>query len=241
MLHPALVLFAGGLRRCRFARRACASALVLLAPARRALAPSGSLPDGAALDRRLPRLPSSSRRAATCSPPLRDGLRDHGASRAAVRAEPAAAASELSGAFLRRRARIGVCFAGDLVTLFVFWELMAIGSTAHPLERRSGPPIGPSCAISMVHLLGGVLLMAGIAGARRGNGLRHVRGDAARLPGALADPGGIPRERRRAPALGLDRPTPIPKRRGAARSSFPLSRRRRRSTCCCAAFRARSP
>src|SRR5690606_16496856 len=36
---------------------------------------------------------------------------------------------ELAGALLYAGSAIGVTFAGDLITLFLFWEVMAIGST----------------------------------------------------------------------------------------------------------------
>ena len=36
---------------------------------------------------------------------------------------------ELAAAFVYAGSAIGVAFAGDLITLFVFWEMMAIGSS----------------------------------------------------------------------------------------------------------------
>ncbi|MEO8124781.1 MAG: hypothetical protein ABI633_12095, partial [Burkholderiales bacterium] len=36
---------------------------------------------------------------------------------------------EVPAAFVYAGAAIGAAFAGDLVTLFIFWELMAVGST----------------------------------------------------------------------------------------------------------------
>ena len=53
--------------------------------------------------------------------------------------------------------------AGDLVTVFVFWELMAIGSTL-VVWSAGDAAYRASMRYLMVHLLGGVLLMAGIAG-----------------------------------------------------------------------------
>ena len=69
---------------------------------------------------------------------------------------------ELPAAFLYAGAALGVVFAGDLITLFVFWELMAIGSTLVLWSAAAAYPA--SMRYLMVHLLGGVLLMAGIAG-----------------------------------------------------------------------------
>ena len=68
---------------------------------------------------------------------------------------------EMPAAFVYAGSAIGVAMAGDLVTVFVFWELMAIGST---LVLWSGGAYRASFRYLMVHLFGGVLLMAGIAG-----------------------------------------------------------------------------
>ncbi|RLA36286.1 MAG: Na(+)/H(+) antiporter subunit D [Gammaproteobacteria bacterium] len=59
---------------------------------------------------------------------------------------------------------IGVTFAGDLVTLFVFWELMALGSTLVIWSANTPQAYRASLRYLMVHLFGGVVLMAGIAG-----------------------------------------------------------------------------
>ena len=68
---------------------------------------------------------------------------------------------EVPAAFVYAGSAIGVAMAADLITVFVFWELMAIGST---LVLWSGGARRASFRYLMVHLLGGVLLMAGIAG-----------------------------------------------------------------------------
>jgi multicomponent Na+:H+ antiporter subunit D len=70
---------------------------------------------------------------------------------------------ELAAAYCYAGAAIGVAFAGDLLTLFMFWELMAIAST---LVVWSGGPSarGAGLRYASIHFLGGVLLMAGIAG-----------------------------------------------------------------------------
>ena len=69
---------------------------------------------------------------------------------------------------------IGVAFAGDLITLFIFWELMAIAST---LVVWSGGPSarGAGLRYATIHLLGGVLLMAGIAGEIAATGVACLR------------------------------------------------------------------
>src|SRR5690606_10168686 len=68
---------------------------------------------------------------------------------------------EVPAAFVYAGSAIGAAMAGDLLTLFVFWELMAIGST---LVLWCGGASRASFRYLMVHLFGGVLLMAGIAG-----------------------------------------------------------------------------
>ena len=69
---------------------------------------------------------------------------------------------ELSAAFFYAGSALGVVFAGDLITVFVFWELMALGSTlviwsvGNERARKAGT------RYILMHLFGGVLLMAGI-------------------------------------------------------------------------------
>jgi len=68
---------------------------------------------------------------------------------------------EVPAAFVYAGSAIGAAMAGDLLTLFVFWELLATGST---LVLWSGGASRAGFRYLMVHLFGGVLLMAGIAG-----------------------------------------------------------------------------
>ena len=70
---------------------------------------------------------------------------------------------ELSAAFVYAGAAIGVTFAGDLITVFVFWEVMAVASTLVIWASGEGAA-GPGRRYIVIHLLGGVLLMAGITG-----------------------------------------------------------------------------
>jgi multicomponent Na+:H+ antiporter subunit D len=70
---------------------------------------------------------------------------------------------ELAAAMCYAGSAIGVVFAGDLITLFIFWELMAIASTL--VIVCAGPSAqGAALRYAAIHLLGGVLLMAGMAG-----------------------------------------------------------------------------
>jgi len=71
--------------------------------------------------------------------------------------------SELASALIYAGASIGVIFAGDLITVFVFWEVMAVASTLVVLAGGSGARAAAQRYI-VIHLFGGVLLMAGIAG-----------------------------------------------------------------------------
>jgi multicomponent Na+:H+ antiporter subunit D len=71
---------------------------------------------------------------------------------------------ELSAAFLYAGSAIGVALAGDLVTVFVFWELMAIGSTLVLWSAASQAAWRASMRYVMVHLFGGMLLFIGVAG-----------------------------------------------------------------------------
>jgi multicomponent Na+:H+ antiporter subunit D len=84
---------------------------------------------------------------------------------------------ELPAAFLYAGSAIGVTLAGDLVTVFVFWELMAIGSTLVLWSAGSGA-FAASQRYLAIHLLGGVLLLAGVAG--------HVAETGSTAFGALA-------------------------------------------------------
>ncbi|MEQ8330745.1 MAG: Na(+)/H(+) antiporter subunit D [Longimicrobiales bacterium] len=69
---------------------------------------------------------------------------------------------ELAAAFAYAGSAVGVTFAGDLVTLFVFWELMAVGSTLVLWASDQPGAYGASIRYLLIHLLGGVVLMVGV-------------------------------------------------------------------------------
>jgi multicomponent Na+:H+ antiporter subunit D len=69
---------------------------------------------------------------------------------------------ELTAAFIYAGSAVGVTFAGDLLTLFVFWELMAFGSTVVIWSAGSVGAQRAGLRYLLVHLLGGVILMVGI-------------------------------------------------------------------------------
>ena len=72
--------------------------------------------------------------------------------------------TELAAACVYAGSAIGVAFAGDLITLLVFWELMALASTAIIWSRRSPASFRAAGRYLMIHLLGGTILMIGIVG-----------------------------------------------------------------------------
>lgn len=57
---------------------------------------------------------------------------------------------------------LGVAFAGDLFTLYAFWELMAVASVFVIWADRSKRAIDAGFRYLMVHLFGGAVLLAGI-------------------------------------------------------------------------------
>lgn len=71
---------------------------------------------------------------------------------------------EVPAAFVYAGSAIGVTLAGDLVTVFAFWELMAVGSTLVIWSQGSADAYRAARRYLMIHLLGGVLLFAGITG-----------------------------------------------------------------------------
>ena len=71
---------------------------------------------------------------------------------------------EVPAAFVYAGSAIGVALAGDLITVFVFWELMAVGSTLVLWSQGSEASYRAARRYAMVHLLGGVILFAGVTG-----------------------------------------------------------------------------
>ncbi len=74
-----------------------------------------------------------------------------------------AKSAELSAAFVYAGGAMSVVLAGDLITLFVFWELMALASTLVLWSASSDSSWRAGMRYIIIHLLGGVVLMAGIA------------------------------------------------------------------------------
>lgn len=65
-------------------------------------------------------------------------------------------------AFLYVGGALGVVFAGDYLTLFIYWELMAVSSAAIILLRKNKASKEAGYRYLLVHIVGGALLMTGI-------------------------------------------------------------------------------
>jgi multicomponent Na+:H+ antiporter subunit D len=71
---------------------------------------------------------------------------------------------EIPAAFLYAGSAIGVTLAGDLITVFLFWEFMAVGSTLVIWSAGTPGAWAASRRYVAIHLAGGVILFAGITG-----------------------------------------------------------------------------
>jgi len=69
---------------------------------------------------------------------------------------------ELAAAYAYAAGAVGVCFAGDLITLFLFWELMALFSTVVVWCGGTKAARAAGIRYAVMHLLGGVILKVGI-------------------------------------------------------------------------------
>jgi multicomponent Na+:H+ antiporter subunit D len=77
---------------------------------------------------------------------------------------------ELTAAHLYAAGAIGVCFAGDLITLFLFWELMVVFSTIVVWCGGGADARAAGIRYAIIHLLGGVILKVGIEGIKTHTG-----------------------------------------------------------------------
>jgi multicomponent Na+:H+ antiporter subunit D len=160
MLHPALVLVAAALALTAL-KGAARVAVVVGAPAL-ALALALQLPDGPLWQGRfldyavVPLAADNLSRlfaAIFCLMAFGGGL-------FALRQQ---SRLEVPAAFFYAGAAVGVALAGDLITVFIWWELMAIGSTLVLWSAATPGSYRASMRYMMIHLLGGVLLFAGVA------------------------------------------------------------------------------
>jgi multicomponent Na+:H+ antiporter subunit D len=171
-LHPALLMLVGALL-IGPARGALRSALVLLVPLA-TLAVIWQIPDGIQLSVQFLQYPIE----------LIEGspVRRLFATIFAVMAFAGGLYAlrqakwfELAAAYAYAAGAIGVSFAGDLITLFLFWELMALFSTV--VVWCGGTPGARAAGIryAIMHLLGGVILKVGIEGVMVHTGSIEVR------------------------------------------------------------------
>lgn len=65
-------------------------------------------------------------------------------------------------AFIYIGSSLGVVFAGDLVVLYVFWELMAFSASALVFARRTKESIDSGYRYILVHVVSGLCLLGGI-------------------------------------------------------------------------------
>jgi multicomponent Na+:H+ antiporter subunit D len=65
-------------------------------------------------------------------------------------------------AFLYVAGSLGVTLCGDYLTLFIFWELMAVASTFLIWYRKKKRSVQAGYRYLMVHVAGGLILLAGI-------------------------------------------------------------------------------
>ena len=71
---------------------------------------------------------------------------------------------ELTAAMIYAAGAIGVSFAGDLIVMFLFWELMALFSTVVVWCGGSESARRAGIRYAIIHLLGGIILKIGIEG-----------------------------------------------------------------------------
>ena len=161
VVHPALVMLAGALALPMF-RNALRSIVILLVPLL-TLALVWHVPDGPVwqtqfLEHTITPLQGDklSRLFATIF-----ALMAAGGGLFALRQERRL---EVSAAFLYAGSAIGVTLAGDLISVFVWWELMAVGSTLVIWSQNDEASYRAARRYLMIHLLGGVVLFAGISG-----------------------------------------------------------------------------
>ncbi len=57
---------------------------------------------------------------------------------------------------------LGVTFAGDFLSLYIFWELMAVSSALLVWWRREASAVAAGFRYLLVHIVGGLFLLAGI-------------------------------------------------------------------------------
>jgi multicomponent Na+:H+ antiporter subunit D len=99
---------------------------------------------------------------------------------------------------------LGAIYAGDLLTLFLFWELMAFSSVFLIWFRRRPESLAAGFRYLLVHVAGGVALLAGIMLHIHATGsIAFAQFDVKTLARRMADPHRLHPQRRRAAAARL--------------------------------------
>lgn len=70
--------------------------------------------------------------------------------------------TEHTAAFVYAGSALGIVFAGDLITLFIFWELLTIGALVILWSNKTKAAQRAAFRYILVHLFGGVCLLSGI-------------------------------------------------------------------------------
>ncbi len=69
---------------------------------------------------------------------------------------------EYFAGFLYAGCAIGMVLAGDLITMFLFWEMLTTGAFLLILCRRTKESLSAALRYALVHVVGGLILFAGI-------------------------------------------------------------------------------
>ena len=69
---------------------------------------------------------------------------------------------QFCSAFAYSGGALGVTFAGDVFSLYIFWEIMAVASTFLILARRTRASQAAGMRYILVHIVGGLCLLAGL-------------------------------------------------------------------------------
>ena len=75
-----------------------------------------------------------------------------------------ASRAELSATLLYAGSAIGLVLCGDFITFFIFWELMAIGSTMILFSSTMATSFNAAMRYATIHLFAGMILLWGIIG-----------------------------------------------------------------------------
>ena len=69
---------------------------------------------------------------------------------------------EYVSGFVYAGSALGVVFAGDLITFFVFWEMLTVSSVFLVLANKKKASMDAAYRYVLIHIMGGLVLLAGI-------------------------------------------------------------------------------